>query len=56
MNDTPKTLRYKILWAKPDLGFFCVEPWMALPDAVHHGDGCAFMKPTQSLILGFSIF
>ena len=52
---TNREFRHMVLWGKPDLGFFCVEPWMALPDAVHKGGGCIFMKPTQSLELKFRI-
>jgi galactose mutarotase-like enzyme len=26
-------------------GFYCVEPWTALPDAVHNGQGLRWLKP-----------
>ena len=29
----------------PAADFYCVEPWTALPDAVHNGHGLRWLKP-----------
>jgi len=29
----------------PESDFYCVEPWSALPDAVHNGQGLRWLKP-----------
>ncbi|RWA55961.1 hypothetical protein AU476_05090 [Cupriavidus sp. UYMSc13B] len=28
--------------------FYCVEPWVGLPDAIHHGQGLRWIEPGQS--------
>ncbi|BDB25143.1 aldose epimerase [Cupriavidus sp. P-10] len=28
--------------------FYCVEPWVGLPDAIHHGQGLRWLAPGQS--------
>jgi len=33
---------------KEDSDFFCVEPWTALPNAIHHGRGLRKIAPGQS--------
>ena len=33
---------------KKDSDFFCVEPWTALPNAIHHGRGLRKIAPGQS--------
>jgi aldose 1-epimerase len=30
---------------KPDSDFFCVEPWLGLPNAIHHGEGLRHVPP-----------
>jgi galactose mutarotase-like enzyme len=35
-----------VLWAKP--GFFCVEPWFALPDAIHTHQGLQTVDSSQT--------
>ncbi len=29
----------------PDADYFCVEPWLGLPDAIHHGNGLRHIPP-----------
>jgi len=30
---------------KPESDFFCVEPWLGLPNAIHHGEGLRHVAP-----------
>jgi len=30
---------------KPDSDFYCVEPWLGLPNAIHHGEGLRHVAP-----------
>lgn len=30
---------------RPDADFYCVEPWLGLPDAIHHGHGLRWIAP-----------
>ena len=30
---------------KPDSDFYCVEPWLGLPDAIHNGLGLRMLAP-----------
>jgi len=32
---------------RPDADFYCVEPWLGLPDAIHHGQGLRWIAPGQ---------
>jgi galactose mutarotase-like enzyme len=32
----------------PDADFYCVEPWLGLPDAIHSGLGLRWLAPGQS--------
>jgi galactose mutarotase-like enzyme len=48
-------MQHWVLWGKPEQGFYCLEPWMGLPDAVHTGAGCKWMEPTEVLNLLVSI-
>jgi galactose mutarotase-like enzyme len=32
----------------PDSDFYCVEPWLGLPDAIHHGQGLRWLQPGQT--------
>ncbi|WP_322042268.1 aldose epimerase [Paraburkholderia sp. J67] len=32
----------------PDSDFYCVEPWLGLPDAIHNGLGLRWLAPGQS--------
>lgn len=32
---------------KPQSDFFCVEPWLGLPNAIHHGHGLRYLSPGQ---------
>jgi galactose mutarotase-like enzyme len=43
---------YSLLWhdvttwtSAPDADYFCVEPWLGLPDAIHHGHGLRHIAP-----------
>jgi galactose mutarotase-like enzyme len=29
----------------PDSDFYCVEPWLGLPNAIHHGEGLRWLAP-----------
>jgi galactose mutarotase-like enzyme len=33
---------------KPDSDFYCVEPWLGLPNAIHHGEGLRHVAPGVS--------
>jgi galactose mutarotase-like enzyme len=40
--------RYVTTWTQaPDSDFFCVEPWLGLPNAIHHGHGLRWIKPGE---------
>ena len=30
---------------KPDSDFYCIEPWLGLPNAIHHGEGLRKLRP-----------
>ena len=32
---------------KPDSDFYCIEPWLGLPNAIHHGEGLRWLAPGQ---------
>lgn len=52
--DTPPPSWYNVTtWtAAPDSDFYCVEPWLGLPDAIHHGHGLRSILPgrTESIL------
>ncbi len=31
--------KFVVLWVNSEAGYFCLEPWSGLPDAVHNGQG-----------------
>jgi galactose mutarotase-like enzyme len=33
---------------KPDSDFYCVEPWLGLPNAIHHGEGLRRLGPGET--------
>ena len=36
-------------WSETEASdFYCVEPWLGLPDAIHHGQGLRWLEPGQS--------
>jgi galactose mutarotase-like enzyme len=35
---------------KPDSDFYCVEPWLGLPNAIHHGEGLRHVAPGETEI------
>lgn len=46
---------YSPLWhdvttwtSAPDADYFCVEPWLGLPDAIHHGNGLRHVAPNTT--------
>ena len=41
--------------AGPSENFFCVEPWSALPDAVHNGHGLRLLAAGESCEIGCTI-
>ena len=32
---------------RDDSDFYCVEPWLGLPDAIHNGQGLRWLEPGQ---------
>lgn len=30
---------------QPDSDFFCIEPWLGMPNAIHHGHGLRWLQP-----------
>ncbi|CAG9185344.1 aldose epimerase family protein [Cupriavidus pinatubonensis] len=36
-------------WSESETSdFYCVEPWVGLPDAIHHGQGLRWIEPAQT--------
>jgi galactose mutarotase-like enzyme len=36
-------------WAEtPESDYFCIEPWLGLPNAIHHGEGLRTLGPGQT--------
>jgi aldose 1-epimerase len=36
-------------WSQsPESDFYCVEPWLGLPNAIHHGEGLRWLEPGKS--------
>ena len=36
-------------WSQaPEADFYCVEPWLGLPNAIHHGEGLRFVGPGET--------
>jgi aldose 1-epimerase len=36
-------------WTQSDTAdFYCIEPWLGLPNAIHHGHGLRHLAPGQS--------
>ncbi len=33
---------------QPDSPFYCVEPWLGLPNAIHHGQGLRWLAAGQT--------
>jgi galactose mutarotase-like enzyme len=33
---------------KPDSDFYCIEPWLGLPDAIHNEEGLRWLQPGQA--------
>ncbi|HEY8965764.1 MAG TPA: hypothetical protein VIM58_04935, partial [Candidatus Methylacidiphilales bacterium] len=32
----------------PEADFYCIEPWLGLPNAIHHGDGLRLIGPGET--------
>lgn len=47
--DQHDPFRYVVVYTRPGEGFYCVEPWMGLPDAVHSGLGVSWLGAGESL-------
>jgi galactose mutarotase-like enzyme len=48
--DSPDTIRWYAVgtWAeRPDADYFCVEPWLGAPNAIHHQRGLRWLAPGQ---------
>ena len=41
-------IQHLVLWSNPQAGYFCPEPWMGLPDAVHAQTGCLWLNSGES--------
>ena len=41
-------IQHVVLWSNTDAGYFCPEPWMGLPDAVHAKTGCRWLKSGEA--------
>lgn len=46
-------IHYLVLWCRRNEGFYCVEPWMGLPDAVTNQAGLEWLAPGSEMSLGF---
>lgn len=46
---------HMVLWTREGQGFYCVEPWTTLPDALAPGHGIQWLAPGQVLSLEFSL-
>jgi galactose mutarotase-like enzyme len=33
---------------KPESDFYCLEPWLGLPNAIHHGQGLRRIPPGET--------
>lgn len=47
--------KHLVLWAREGQGFYCVEPWTTLPDALAPGHGVHWLAKGQTLNLEFFI-
>ncbi|MCX6110080.1 MAG: hypothetical protein NTZ90_10830 [Proteobacteria bacterium] len=47
--------RYLVLWSLEGKGFHCIEPWMGLPDALHHGDGLRWLRRGECYSLSMQL-
>ncbi len=46
--DSPTPWFAVTTWSeRPDSDFYCVEPWLGLPNAIHHGTGLRWLAPGQ---------
>jgi galactose mutarotase-like enzyme len=52
---TEGSLNYLVLWGESTSKFFCVEPWMAPPDAPNHKYGTALLGKDKDIWIQFSI-
>lgn len=50
-----KAVKYFVLWSKPEAGFYCLEPWMCLPDAVSSKTNCQWLQPGAELRMRVTI-
>ncbi|MEM6821464.1 MAG: aldose epimerase [Verrucomicrobiota bacterium] len=49
--DNPETLHWGAVttWTQdPNSDFYCVEPWLGLPNAIHHEHGLRYLDPGKS--------
>jgi galactose mutarotase-like enzyme len=49
------TSNYMVLWVDKQAGYFCLEPWSGLPDAIHNGHGLQVIQPGESRIFHYGI-
>lgn len=54
MSGGKSTMNYFVLWAKPEMNFYCVEPWLGLPNCVAENT-CRWLERGESLKLGFRL-
>lgn len=49
LADTPCPWYAVTTWTESDSAdFYCIEPWLGLPDAIHHGQGLRWLQPGQT--------
>lgn len=48
-------LNYLVLWGQPEESFFCIEPWMAPPNAPNLAEDTAHLTLNETLEVGISI-
>ncbi|WGS48851.1 aldose epimerase [Paraburkholderia sp. D15] len=39
----------------PESDFYCIEPWLGLPDAIHNGQGLRWLEPGQTEVASLRI-
>ncbi len=47
-GSTPDWFAVTTWTASDDADFYCIEPWLGLPNAIHHGHGLRHLVPGQS--------
>ncbi len=48
-------MQHVVTWTNLPDEFFCIEPWMSLPDAVARSTGCRWLKPGERVSAWMSV-